>query len=115
MQHIAIALALTAVLLSSPVSAATVMSESQARVAAAKILKGDPNGNSFEQISKNIDEAQLISSGNICGARVTKPLWRFQIVVPKNRNPSGDHEIRGSFVIDGQTGKMVCAYLPFLD
>ena len=104
-----------AVAVTPPVSVAGVMNESQARVAAAKILKGDPYGNSFEQISKNIDEVHFISGGNICGARVTKPVWQFQIVVPKSRNPSGDHEIRGSLVIDGRTGKMVCAKLPFLD
>jgi hypothetical protein len=100
---------------STPVSAASVMNESQARIEAAKILKGDPYGKNFEQINRNIDEAQLISGGSICGARVKKPLWRFQIVVPKDRNPSGDNEISGSFVIDGRTGKLVCAYLPFLD
>jgi len=114
-KHIAIFIALAAAIAASPAQAAGVMNESQARVAAAKILKGDPYGQSFDQIMKNIDEAHLITGGSICGARVTRPVWQFQIVVAKNRNPSGDSEIKGPLVIDGQTGKLVCAGLPFLD
>ena len=104
-----------ATVVTTPSLAAQVMSEKQARVAAAKILKGDPYGNSFDQVMKNVEEAQLITGGSICGARVTKPLWQFRIVVVKERNPAGDSAIRGPLVIDGRTGELVCAGLPFLD
>ena len=111
---IAIALA-AALVAAAPARAAGVMSEQQARVAAAKILKGDPYGDSVDQIMKNIEGAQLITAGSVCGSRVTKPVWQFHVVVPKERNPSGDNEINGLLVIDGRTGKIICAGLPFLD
>lgn len=111
---IAIALA-AALVAAAPARAASVMSEHQARAAAAKILKGDPYGDSVDQIMKNIEGAQLITAGSVCGSRVTKPVWQFHVVVPKDRNPSGDNEINGFLVIDGRTGKIICAGLPFLD
>jgi len=111
---IAIALA-AALVAATPARAAGEMSEQQARAAAAKILKGDPYGDSVDQIMKNIEGAQLITAGSVCGSRVTKPVWQFHVVVPKERNPSGDNEINGLLVIDGRTGKIICAGLPFLD
>ena len=111
---IAIALA-SALVAAAPARAAGEMSEQQARAAAAKILKGDPYGDSIDQIMKNIEGAQLITAGSVCGSRVTKPVWQFHVVVPKERNPSGDNEINGLLVIDGRTGKIICAGLPFLD
>jgi len=111
---IAIALA-AALVAAAPARAAGEMSEQQARAAAAKILKGDPYGDSVDQIMKNIEGAQLITAGSVCGSRVTKPVWQFHVVVPKERNPSGDNEINGLLVIDGRTGKIICAGLPFLD
>ena len=111
---IAIALA-AALVAAASAQAAGEMSERQARAAAAKILKGDPYGDSVDQIMKNIEGAQLITAGSACGSRVTKPVWQFHVVVPKERNPSGDNEINGLLVIDGRTGKIVCAGLPFLD
>jgi hypothetical protein len=98
-----------------PAGAASVMTERQARVAAARILKGDPYGGNFDEIIQNIESAQLITAGSVCGSRVTKPVWQFHVVVPKERNPSGDNEINGFLVIDARTGKLVCAGLPFLD
>ena len=59
--------------------------------------------------------AQLITAGSVCGAKLTRPVWRFQVFVPKARNPSGDNDISGYLVIDARTGKLVCAGLPFLD
>ena len=111
---IAIALA-AALVAAASAQAAGEMSEQQARTAAAKILKGDPYGDSVDQIMKNIEGAQLITAGSVCGAKVTRPVWQFQVLVPKERNPSGENDIKGYLVIDGQTGKMVCAGLPFLD
>ena len=98
------------------VQAAGAMSERQARTAAAKILKGDPYGNTTDQIMQNIAGAQLLTAGATrCGTKVTKPVWQFHVVVPKNRNPSGDSKIDGFLAIDAATGKLVCAGLPFLD
>ncbi len=113
-KRIAILIALAALVV-APALAAGVMSERQAQAAAAKILKGDPYGKTLDQVMRNIESAQLITAGTTCGMKVTKPVWQFHVVVPKNRNPSGDSEINGMLVIDGQTGKIICAGLPFLD
>jgi len=115
MKRIVICIVLTAAVAMASAQAASPINERQARSAAAKILKGDPYGNSFDQIMKNIESAQLITAGSVCGAKVTRPVWQFQVLVPKERNPSGENDIKGYLVIDGQTGKMVCAGLPFLD
>ena len=115
MRAMRIALTLTIALLVTPAIAAGVMSERQARTAAVAILKGDPYGKTDGQVLKNMTEAQLITAGSVCGAKITHPLWRFQVDVPKARNPSGDNDIKGYLVIDARTGKLVCAGLPFLD
>jgi len=109
------ALALAIALLVTPAMAAGVMAEGQARAAAVAILKGDPYGSSDKQVLENIAAAQLVTAGSVCGAKVTSPVWQFQVFVPKARNPSGDNDIKGYLVIDARTGKMVCAGLPFLD
>ena len=108
-------LALIIALLVTPAQAAGAMTERQARTAAVAILKGDPYGKTDGQVLKNMTEAQLITAGSVCGKKVTRPLWRFQVDVPKARNPSGDNDIKGYLVIDAGTGKLVCAGLPFLD
>ena len=102
-------------LASTSAPAAGAMTESQARAAAIKILKGDPYGKTDKQVLKNMTEAQLVTAGSVCGDKVTRPVWRFQVFVPKARNPSGDNDIRGYLVIDAHTGKLVCAGLPFLN
>ncbi len=111
----ALAAACFAVGLVAPAHAAGAMTEHQARAAAVKILKGDPYGQTDAQVLKNIAGAQLISAGNVCGAKVKRPVWQLQVFVPKARNPSGDSDIKGYLVIDARSGKMVCAGLPFLD
>jgi hypothetical protein len=111
----AAAAALLAAILSAASFAAEVMSEHQASVAAAAILKGDPYGKSFDQVRRNIVGAQLITVGSVCGARLKSAVWQFQVFVPKARNPSGGSDIKGTLVIDARTGKLVCAGLPFLD
>jgi hypothetical protein len=115
MTRIALSLALVAALLAAPALAAGVMNEQQARAAAVKILKGDPYGKTPAEVMRNMQDAQLITAGSVCNSKVTKPVWRLHIVVPKNRNPSGDNAIDGYLVIDGQSGKIVCAGLPFLN
>ncbi len=111
----ALAAACLAAALTVPAIAAGAMSERQARAAAVEILKGDPYGKTNEQVLKNITEAQFITGGSVCGKKVTRPVWQLHVVVPQARNPSGDNDIRGYLVIDGHTGKLVCAGLPFLD
>ncbi len=106
---------IAAALVATPVLAAGVMTERQARAAAVKILKGDPYGTTDAQVAKNIAGAQLITAGSVCGAKVKRPVWQFHVVVPKARNPSGDNDIDGFLVIDARTGKLSCAGLPFLD
>ncbi|MBI1202189.1 MAG: hypothetical protein GC182_06725 [Rhodopseudomonas sp.] len=108
-------LALTVALLATPAVAAGAMNENRARAAAVQILKGDPYGKTDAQVLRNITEAQFITAGSVCGKKVTRPVWQLHVVVPKARNPSGDNDISGYLVIDGHTGKMVCAGLPFLD
>jgi hypothetical protein len=113
-RHFAIAL-IAALVAATPAQAAGVMNERQARAAAVAILKGDPYGKTDAAVLRNIEAAQLITAGSVCGRKVTKPLWQFHVVVPKVRNPSGDNAIDGFLVIDGRTGKLDCAGLPFLD
>ena len=115
MKRIALLLALVAALTTAPVLAAGVMNEQQARAAAVKILQGDPYGQTPAAVMRNMQDAQLITAGSVCNAKVSKPVWRLHVVVPKERNPSGDNAIDGYLVIDGQTGKIVCAGLPFLN
>ena len=115
MQAKRIALALAIALLVTPAMAAGVMTERQARAAAVAILKGDPYGTSDKEVLENITAARLIAAGSVCGAKVTSPVWQFQVFVPKERNPSGDSDISGYLVIDARTGEMVCAGLPLLD
>jgi hypothetical protein len=115
MKRMALSLALVAALVTAPALAAGVMNEQQARAAAVAILKGDPYGQTPAAVMKNMQDAQLITAGSVCNAKVSKPVWRLHVVVPKERNPSGDNAIDGYLVIDGQTGKIVCAGLPFLN
>ena len=111
-----IAIVLAAALVAAvPARAAGVMSEQQARAAAVKILQGDPYGSTPAAVMRNMQDAQLITAGSVCNAKVSKPVWRLHVVVPKERNPSGDNAIDGYLVIDGQTGKILCAGLPCLD
>ena len=110
------AIAVLAAALAAAPARAGQMSERQARTATAKILEGDPYGNTTDQIMQNIASAQLLTAGATrCGTKVTRPVWQFHVVVPKNRNPSGDSKIDGFLAIDAGTGKLVCASLPFLD
>jgi hypothetical protein len=97
--------------------AAAVLSEAQARAKAIAILKGDPYGNSAKEISDNLKEVQLIAAGvDACSKnRVRGPVWQFHIVVPKEKMKDGNSPIDGYLVLDGRSGKMLCAGLPFLD
>ena len=93
------------------------LSEKQARLKAAAILKGDPYGSTIEIAASRIAKAQLLVSGTTdCGASAVKsPVWQFLVVVPKGAIPTQHSEIRGYLVLDARSGKMECAGLPFLD
>jgi len=114
-KRIAIFLTLVAALVTASAHAASVMNEQQARAAAAKILKGDPYGKTLADVLQNIEAAQLVTAGTVCNSKVTKPVWRLHVVVPKERNVANDSEINGDLIIDAQTGKIICAGLPFLN
>jgi len=95
--------------------AADALSEGRARAAAIAILKGDPYGQTTEQVAQNIVASQLLNGGSTrCGGKTAKPVWEFHVVVPANRNPNGN-PIDGFLVLDARSGKMICAGLPFLD
>ena len=96
--------------------AADILSEDRARTMAIQILKGDPYGKTARDVTQNLRSSQLVMNGGImCGDRKTStPVWQFRVVVPANRNPDGK-TIDGYLVLDGRTGKMVCAGLSFLD
>jgi len=96
-------------------SAAELFSEAQARAKAIAILKGDPYGNTSREVAGRIVETQLISAGTVCEKPVRSPLWQFHVVVPKNVISQGNPAIDGYLFIDGRSGKMICALLPFLD
>ena len=102
---VAMFVALAVALLAHPAHAAGAMSEAQAKAAAVKILKGDPYGRTDNDVMKNIAGARLVTAGKACDRNVKKPVWQFQVLVPKSRNPNGGDDIKGYLVIDGRTGK----------
>lgn len=99
-----------------PADAAALLDSGAARVAAVKILKGDPYGKTDKAVMLNIKISRLISKGptNCSGAVAERPVWQFRIVVPASRNPNGGQGIDGILLIDARTGKLECATLPFL-
>ncbi len=101
--------------LAPSVQSPELLSEKQARAKAIAILKGDPYGNTTSEIARRIVEAHMITAGTVCGEKVHSPLWHFHVVVPENVVPYGNNAIDGYLDIDGRSGEMVCARLPFLD
>lgn len=90
------------------------LSEEQARAKAIAILKGEPYGNTPNDVMKRISEAHLITAGTLCGKKVHSPLWRFHVSVPKNAMPTGNNAVDGDLVIDARSGMMLCSGLPNL-
>ena len=91
------------------------LSEQQARMAGARILKGDPYGQTVEEAQKRIQGAQLVVSGTFSCGKITKPLWHLRVVEPEKVISAGNPKIDGSLFVDARTGKIVCTGLPFLD
>lgn len=113
------AIVLLVLLMTAPVlcRAAPLLSESLARSKAIALLKGDPYGQTSQEVERNILEGQLITSGDTkCGGTATRtPVWQFHVLVPAARNPSGANDIDGYLLLDARTGKLTCAGLPFMD
>ncbi|MDK9694861.1 MAG: hypothetical protein OEL76_00545 [Siculibacillus sp.] len=100
-------------LLASPLSAAEI-TEKRALARAVEILKGDPYGDDERQVLANITERRFgPRSATVCGGGAS-PVWAFRVVVKAARDHDGG-PIDGWLVIDGKTGRLVCANLPFLD
>ena len=93
------------------------LSEERARLKAATILKGNPYGETNKAAATRIQKAQLVTAGvTDCGSEpVTRPVWQFHVIVPKDVVSYGNEPIDGYLVIDARSGKLVCASLPFLD
>jgi len=92
------------------------LSELQARLIAATILKGEPYGDSVEEAASRITAAQFATSGSTgCGkATARNPVWQLDVVVPKDADKRGEREgpIEGKLVIDGRSGRLLCTNLP---
>jgi hypothetical protein len=85
------------------------LSERQARQKAAAMLIGYPYGRTARIAASRIQKAQLIKAGtNKCGYPVTRPIWRFHVVVPATAGV----EIDGYLEIDARSGEEVCSPLP---
>ena len=99
--------------LATPALAAD-LSEKQALAKAVAILKGDPYGDTPTQVTANIRERQWRPRREtVCGGGATM-VWAFHVVVPAAKDHDGG-PIDGWLVIDGGSGRIVCANLPFLD
>jgi len=90
------------------------LSERQARQKAAAFLKdGGIYGRTAKIAGSRIQRAQLIKAGtNKCGYPVTRPIWRFHVVVPATAGLPIDGGIDGYLEIDAQSGEEVCSPLP---
>lgn len=96
-----------------PASAAD-LTEKQALGKAVDILKGDPYGDTAQQVVANITERRLAPRRDtVCGGGDSR-VWAFHVVVTNAKDHDGG-PIDGWLVIDGRSGRMVCANLPFLD
>ena len=99
------------------VDAASVLSESQARIKVIQILQGDPYGKSAAEVTGNIKELRLAQSGDTkaCGQR-KGPAWEAHVVVQTPDEGQFNHGvIDGYLALDAHTGKLRCANLPLLD
>lgn len=105
--------ALTSALLLSPAFSFDFLNEAQAHQQAVGILIGDPYGQTYAEVSRNISRAAIVIAGETeCGA-VEQPIWSFQIQVAPKRH--GDSPIEGMLELDAVTGELLCAGLPFLN
>ena len=81
--------------------------------AAAFLKDGGIYGRTAKIAGSRIQRAQLIKAGtNKCGYPVTRPIWRFHVVVPATAGLPIDGGIDGYLEIDAQSGEEVCSPLP---
>ncbi|MCL2713699.1 MAG: hypothetical protein FWD68_03650 [Alphaproteobacteria bacterium] len=102
-----------------PLSQMPLLSEQQARLSAAAILRGEPYGDSIEEAASRIVAAELATSGNTgCGKATRRnPVWQLHVVVPKEADKHGGREepIEGRLVLDARSGRLLCTNLPTAD
>ncbi len=104
---------LAALLLTTPALAAD-LTERLALAKAVNILRGDPYGDTDARITANITERQWRPRREtVCGGGASM-VWAFHVVVKDAEDHDGG-PIDGWLVIDGRSGRIVCANLPFLD
>ena len=98
-------------------TAASVLSEAQARAKAVDVLNGDPYGRTRGDTSGNIKQATFIANGDtrICGVK-KNPVWEFHVVVvTPDKTQFQNGVIDGFLYLDAFSGKLVCASLPLLE
>lgn len=116
MKQIALLIA-AAVLVPLPALAAD-LTEQQARLAAAKIIAGDPYGKTANDALKSIRGAKLLPAGTMtdCVGKLRNPMWELRVFVPKEKQPPGESDIDGIVGVDARSGKRVCTMaLPFVE
>lgn len=110
---LAVALGLTASI-AAPALAAN-LGERQALAKAVDILMGPPYGETRAEVIANITERRLGPvSATVCHGSSSRQAWSFHVVV-NHPSVTGVDRIDGWLVIDGRTGKFICAALPLLD
>lgn len=114
-------LGLAAILVAVPALAAAPLDAAAARLKAANVLLGNPYGATLADVQKHITSSELLSVGatSKCSKGPVKSAsWEFHIVVadrPAGESGSATEPIDGYLTLDGVTGGMLCAGLPFLD
>lgn len=100
--------------------AAQPLSAERAANKAVSILQGDPYGNTKSEVLKGISEQVLVVKGiNPCtDTPVKSPIWVFRVKAtsPNGTEANGEPSmIEGFLALDGSSGEMACAGLPYLD
>ena len=88
---------------------------------AANVLLGNPYGATVADVQKHLVASELLTVGSTskCSKGAVKAAsWEFHVVVadrPAGESGSAADPIDGYLTLDGVTGGMSCAGLPFLD
>lgn len=100
--------------LGAAVFAAEPLSEKAALAKAVAILQGDPYGDTPAEVAAHVVERRFgPRRETICGGGATK-VWSFHVHIEKPKTNPED-PLDGWLVIDGVSGRLICAGLPFLD
>lgn len=84
------------------------LTDQQARVRAVAILLGEPYGRTEAEVAATMRDVTLVRSGDTACGEVWRPVWSIHVVVPSRG-------LDGYLLLDGVTGRRVCATLPYLD